>query len=56
MAPIMVLITTLMTAQVTKLTMAEEPTGPNQPTYDSSDMGQFWLDVFRCQADKTSPG
>ena len=28
----------------------EEPTGPNQPTYDSSDMGQFWLDVFRCQA------
>ncbi len=26
-----------------------EPTGPTQPTYDSSDMGQFWLDVFRCQ-------
>ena len=23
--------------------------GPKQPTYDSSDMGQFWLDVFRCQ-------
>ena len=28
----------------------DEPTGPTQPTYDSSDMGQFWLDVFRCQA------
>ena len=27
----------------------DEPTGPTQPTYDSSDMGQFWLDVFRCQ-------
>ena len=27
----------------------DEPTGPIQPTYDSSDMGQFWLDVFRCQ-------
>ena len=27
----------------------EEPTGPTQPTYNSSDMGQFWLDVFRCQ-------
>ena len=26
-----------------------DPTGPTQPTYDSSDMGQFWLDVFRCQ-------
>ena len=28
----------------------DEPTGPTQPTYDPSDMGQFWLDVFRCQA------
>ena len=27
----------------------DEPTGPTQPTYDSTDMGQFWLDVFRCQ-------
>ena len=27
----------------------EEVSGPTQPTYDSSDMGQFWLDVFRCQ-------
>jgi len=27
----------------------DEPTGPTQPTYDSSDMSQFWLDVFRCQ-------
>jgi hypothetical protein len=26
-----------------------DPTGPTQPTYDPSDMGQFWLDVFRCQ-------
>ena len=26
-----------------------EVSGPTQPTYDSSDMGQFWLDVFRCQ-------
>ncbi|MEC8399542.1 MAG: hypothetical protein VXZ34_08145, partial [Candidatus Thermoplasmatota archaeon] len=26
------------------------PTDPTQPTYDPSDMGQFWLDVFRCQA------
>ncbi|MEC8151572.1 MAG: YHYH protein [Candidatus Thermoplasmatota archaeon] len=26
------------------------PTEPTQPTYDPSDMGQFWLDVFRCQA------
>ena len=25
------------------------PTDPIQPTYDASDMGQFWLDVFRCQ-------
>ena len=28
----------------------DEPPGPTQPTYDASDMGQFWLDVFRCQA------
>ena len=28
----------------------EDPPGPTQPTYDASDMGQFWLDVFRCQA------
>ena len=27
-----------------------DPPGPTQPTYDASDMGQFWLDVFRCQA------
>ena len=27
----------------------EEVSGSTQPTYDSSDMGQFWLDVFRCQ-------
>ncbi|MGB1097885.1 MAG: hypothetical protein ACPG34_01220, partial [Poseidonia sp.] len=27
-----------------------EPAGPIQPTYDPSDLGQFWLDVFRCQA------
>jgi len=26
-----------------------DPTGPTQPTYDPSDMGKFWLDVFRCQ-------
>ncbi len=26
-----------------------DPTDPAQPTYDPSDMGQFWLDVFRCQ-------
>ena len=26
-----------------------DPLEPTQPTYDSSDMGQFWLDVFRCQ-------
>jgi len=25
------------------------PTHPLQPTYDASDLGQFWLDVFRCQ-------
>lgn len=25
------------------------PTDPPQPTYDASDLGQFWLDVFRCQ-------
>ena len=24
-------------------------TEPSQPTYDASDLGQFWLDVFRCQ-------
>ena len=29
---------------------SEDPIGPTQPTYDPSDMGQFWLDVFRCQA------
>ena len=28
----------------------DDPTNPTQPTYNSSDMGQFWLDVFRCQA------
>ena len=28
----------------------DDPTDPTQPTYNSSDMGQFWLDVFRCQA------
>jgi len=27
-----------------------DPTDPIQPTYDPSDMGQFWLDVFRCQS------
>jgi len=27
-----------------------DSTGPTQPTYDPTDMGQFWLDVFRCQA------
>ncbi|MDA0715596.1 MAG: YHYH protein [archaeon] len=27
----------------------DDPTEPNQPTYDPSDLGQFWLDVFRCQ-------
>ncbi len=27
----------------------DEPTSPTQATYDSTDMGQFWLDVFRCQ-------
>jgi hypothetical protein len=26
-----------------------DPTDPIQPTYDASDLGQFWLDVFRCQ-------
>ena len=25
------------------------PADPLQPTYDASDLGQFWLDVFRCQ-------
>ena len=25
------------------------PADPPQPTYDASDLGQFWLDVFRCQ-------
>ena len=25
------------------------PTDPVQPTYDPTDLGQFWLDVFRCQ-------
>ena len=28
----------------------DDPPGPTSPTYDASDMGQFWLDVFRCQA------
>ncbi len=31
-------------------------TGPNeatQPTYNASDLGQFWLDVFRCQPGHT---
>ena len=28
----------------------DDPTNPTQPTYNSSDIGQFWLDVFRCQA------
>ena len=27
----------------------EEPEGPTGPVYNSSDMGQFWMDVFRCQ-------
>ena len=27
-----------------------DPLEPTQPTYDASDMGQFWLDVFRCQS------
>ena len=30
----------------------DNTTGPNeatQPTYNASDLGQFWLDVFRCQ-------
>ena len=27
----------------------DDPTEPPQPTYNSSDLGQFWLDVFRCQ-------
>jgi hypothetical protein len=31
----------------------DDPTGPTQPTYDPSDMGQFWLDVFRCQSGQT---
>ena len=25
------------------------PSDPLQPTYNASDLGQFWLDVFRCQ-------
>ncbi len=25
-------------------------TEPTQPTYDPADLGEFWLDVFRCQA------
>ena len=32
-----------------------EPTDTTQPTYDSSDMGQFWLDVFRCQLGQNIP-
>ena len=31
----------------------DDPAGPTQPTYDASDMGQFWLDVFRCQSGQT---
>ena len=27
----------------------DDPQGPTQPTYDPTDMGQFWLDLFRCQ-------
>lgn len=27
----------------------EEPEEPTGPVYNSSDMGQFWMDVFRCQ-------
>ncbi|MGB2170747.1 MAG: YHYH protein [Poseidonia sp.] len=27
----------------------DDPQDPTQPTYDPTDMGQFWLDVFRCQ-------
>ncbi|MGA0380563.1 MAG: hypothetical protein ACO3NJ_07170, partial [Candidatus Poseidoniaceae archaeon] len=26
-----------------------EPEEPTNPVYNSSDMGQFWMDVFRCQ-------
>ena len=33
----------------------DEPTDPTQPTYDSYDMGQFWLDVFRCQPGQNVP-
>ncbi len=31
------------------------PPEPIQPTYDPSDMGQFWLDVFRCQSGQNIP-
>ena len=31
------------------------PTDPTQPTYNSTDMGQFWLDVFRCQPGQNVP-
>ena len=30
-----------------------QPNEPNEPLYDVSDMGQFWLDVFRCQSGQT---
>ena len=30
-----------------------QPNEPNEPLYDGSDMGQFWLDVFRCQSEQT---
>ena len=33
----------------------DEPTDPTQPTYNSTDMGQFWLDVFRCQPGQNIP-
>ena len=33
----------------------DEPTDPTQPTYNSTDMGQFWLDVFRCQPGQNVP-
>jgi len=32
-----------------------DPSDPGQPTYNVSDMGQFWLDVFRCQNGQTIP-
>ncbi len=30
-----------------------QPTEPFEPLYNVSDMGQFWLDVFRCQSGQT---